>query len=157
MEQVQKKMNGDSRRRKSVMKVNTQSNSLSYSSENKIDKRKQLQDQKKNKSPTRSSKFLSMRKMRNFRLKSLDLDKSLAKGEPAVGSSTNKLRFFDVEVREYEVTVSDNPGVKSGVAIEVSIYRFTDVRYYYTIVLSRLNMHFLQMLFIIYHIAGLEL
>lgn len=142
MEQVQKKMNGDSRRRKSVMKVNTQSNSLSNSSENKIDKRKQLQDQKKNKSPTRSSKFLSMRKMRNFRVKNLDLDKSLAKGEPA--GSSNKLRFFDVEVREYEVTVSDNPGVKSGVAIEVSIYRFTDVRYYYIIVLSRLNMHFLQ-------------
>ena len=129
MEQVQKKMNGNSRR-KSVMKVNTQSNSLSNSSKNKIDKRKQLQDQKKNKTPTRSSKFLSMRKMRNFRLKNLDLDKSLAKVEPAVGSS-NKLRFFDVEVREYEVTVSDNPGVKSGVAIEVSIYRFTDIRYYY--------------------------
>ena len=145
MEQVQKKMNGDSRIRKSVMKVNTQSNSLSYSSKNKIDKRKQLQDQKKNKSPTRSSKFLSMRKMRNFRLKNLDLDKSLAKVEPAVGSS-NKLRFFDVEVREYEVAVSDNPGVKSGVAIEVSICRFTDIRYYYIIILSRLNMHFLQML-----------
>ena len=34
--------------------------------------------------------------------------------------SKSLLRFFDVEVREYEVTVSDNPGVKAGVAIEVS-------------------------------------
>ena len=31
----------------------------------------------------------------------------------------SSLRFADVEIREYEVTVSDNPGVKSGVALEL--------------------------------------
>ena len=35
------------------------------------------------------------------------------------GASSLSLRFADVEIREYEVTVSHNPGVKSGVALEL--------------------------------------
>ena len=99
------------RRRKSVMKVSTQTNSLNSSTDT-TNRRSQM---KKNMS-SRASKFLSTRKMMNFREHNLDLDRSSSKVKPERSSS---LRFFDVEVREYDVTVSDNPGVKSGVAIEL--------------------------------------
>ena len=99
------------RRRKSVMKVSTQTNSLNSSTDNHR-RRSQL----KKKMSSRASKFLSTRKMMNFREHNLDLDRSSSKVKPERSSS---LRFFDVEVREYDVTVSDNPGVKSGVAIEL--------------------------------------
>ena len=93
------------------MKVSTQTNSLNSSTDT-TNRRSQM---KKNMS-SRASKFLSTRKMMNFREHNLDLDRSSSKVKPERSSS---LRFFDVEVREYDVTVSDNPGVKSGVAIEL--------------------------------------
>ena len=33
-----------------------------------------------------------------------------------------KLRFFDVEIREYAVTASDNPTVRSGTGLEVRFF-----------------------------------
>lgn len=39
--------------------------------------------------------------------------------EPGRKSSKPAVRFFDVEVREYPVTASDNPCVRSGAALEV--------------------------------------
>ena len=49
---------------------------------------------------------------------------AVAEDAEIVPTNTNSagpssLRFADVEIREYEVTVSDNPGVKSGVALEL--------------------------------------
>ena len=44
-----------------------------------------------------------------------DISNSKA-GRQALG-----VRFFDVEVRKYEVTVSDHPCVSSGTAVEVSV------------------------------------
>ena len=115
MKKVQEAQNmggtNNRRRRKSVMKVSTQTNSLNSSTDT-TNRRSQM---KKNMS-SRASKFLSTRKMMNFREHNLDLDRSSSKVKPERSSS---LRFFDVEVREYDVTVSDNPGVKSGVAIEL--------------------------------------
>jgi len=104
--------NNNRRRRKSVMKVSTQRNSLNSSTDSSNRRRSQM----KKKMSSRASKFLSTRKMMNFREHNLDLDRSSSKVKPERSSS---LRFFDVEVREYDVTVSDNPGVKSGVAIEL--------------------------------------
>ena len=107
--------NNNRRRRKSVMKVSTQANSLISSTDTGSTNQRRRSQIKKNMS-SRASKFLSTRKMMNFREHNLDLDRSSSKVKPERSSS---LRFFDVEVREYDVTVSDNPGVKSGVAIEL--------------------------------------
>ena len=80
----------------------------------------------KKKKSTRSSRLLDVKFLKNFTTKhdlfDVDEDKSLSrvnKNKPR-DERSRKLRFFDVEVRKYEITVSDNPGVKAGVAIEVS-------------------------------------
>ena len=64
---------------------------------------------------SRKSILNSTHRQRAFRgMQSLNLD---ADGDEGAGDG---VRFFDVEVREYEVKASDNPGVRSGVALEVS-------------------------------------
>ena len=82
---------------------------------------------KKKKKSTRSSRLLDAKFLKNFTTKhdlfDVDEDVSLPrvnKNKPR-DERSKKLRFFDVEVRKYEITVSDNPGVKADVAIEVSL------------------------------------
>jgi len=79
------------------MKVSTQTNSLNSSDTSSSNHRRRSQMKKKMSS--RASKFLSTRKMMNFREHNLDLDRSSSKVKPERSSS---LRFFDVEVREYD-------------------------------------------------------
>ena len=62
-----------------------------------------------------SDMFASTRHQKSFRSQNLNLNDSNDKA-PVRSSS---LRFFDVEVREYKVTASDNPCVSSGVGLEV--------------------------------------
>lgn len=110
VEQVQK-MSGEKKRRKSSLKVSTQKESLSSCDRPKMKKNKKS-------TSTRSSMLMGTRLQKSFHTKTkLDLDKSLPQATP---ERPTTLRFFDVEVREYGVSVSDNPGVKSGVALELS-------------------------------------
>ena len=99
------------------MKVSTQIDSLSSSCE-------RVRPQMKKKKSTRSSRLLDTKFLKSFTTKhdlfDVDEDRSLPRNKPR-DERSKKLRFFDVEVRKYEITVSDNPGVKAGVAIEVSL------------------------------------
>ena len=108
MEQVQNMTRGR-KRRKSCMKVPTQRSSISSCERPNPKKKKHNQH-----SVTRSRLLSDLQK--SFRRKNLNLDESLPKVSPERPST---VRFFDVEVREYGVTVSDNPGVRAGVALEV--------------------------------------
>lgn len=101
------------KKRKSSMKYSTQKASL----KSHYDKSKK---KKKHSSGGRRGNLISNRYQKSFRKKAskkLDLDES---NPQFVSERPSILRFFDVEVREYEVTASDNPGVKAGVALEVS-------------------------------------
>lgn len=63
----------------------------------------------------RCSLLSSTHNQRGFRTRTgINLDESIVEGKSSAG-----VRFFDVEVREYEVIASDNPSVLSGVALEV--------------------------------------
>ena len=115
IEQIKKveETHNNKRRRHSVMKVSTQLDSLSSSCEH-------IRPQMKKKKSTRSSRLLDVKFLKNFTTKhdlfDVDEDKSLSrvnKSKPR-DERSRKLRFFDVEVRKYEITVSDNPGVKAG-------------------------------------------
>lgn len=108
VEQLQK-IGGGKRRRKSSLKVPTLKDSISSCNRPK---------QKQKKHDPRSSRLLSVHLQSAFRTKKLDLDQSNSK---ATTRRPNSVRFFDVEVREYGIAVSDNPGVKAGVALEVRV------------------------------------
>ena len=108
MQQVKHKTDG-AKRRHSCMKVPTQRASISRP----MKKDKQHHSHRGGLS---RSMLKSTRKQQIFRGKDFNFDESLPKAEPQKPTS---VRFFDVEVREYGVTASDNPGVKAGVALEV--------------------------------------
>mmetsp|Transcript_39309 Transcript_39309/g.82664 ORF Transcript_39309/g.82664 Transcript_39309/m.82664 type:complete len:322 (+) Transcript_39309:229-1194(+) len=116
MEKVQQ-MRGGTRIERGCMKGSRQRSSIAPS------ERPKLKKNKLNHVSTRLSHLLNARRQISFRRSNLDLDSS----NPMVYPEKNELRFFDVEVREYDVTVSDNPGVRAGVAIELSWnYHITD-------------------------------
>ena len=111
----------DKKRTKSCMKVSTQRDSLSERPKKKHNHHHTFQSGKSTDTTgNRRSGMLKARILKSFHHK-LDLDQDVSMGKANRNAeSKSLLRFFDVEVREYEVTVSDNPGVKAGVAIEVS-------------------------------------
>lgn len=78
----------------------------------------------------RDQLLTSTHQQKNFRASAgkLDVEEDIATEHGACRA----LRFFDVEVREYEVTASDNPGVRSGVAIEVSIHNTSSLKLFST-------------------------
>ncbi len=119
---------GRARQRHSVMKIRTLRSSLEGCSSSKRGGYKSrhnkpkfemilsffghLGDEDLNRT-SRKSILNSTHSQRAFRgMQGLNLDKD----DEEVGDG---VRFFDVEVREYEVKASDNPGVRSGVALEV--------------------------------------
>ncbi|KAL7545642.1 hypothetical protein ACHAWF_018327 [Thalassiosira exigua] len=101
-------LNGRGKRRKSCMAVPTQRDSLSRSTSSRS------AEQKEGHRTWRASRLLSTRTQKEFR-GGVDLDDD---GQIATSPHAS-LRFFDVEVREYAVVVSDNPGVRAGVALEL--------------------------------------
>ena len=79
-------------------------------------------DMKKHRQGSKRRSLFDTSRMKPFRGKNINFDESLKRGETQTNDNgrPTKIRFFDVEVREYEITASDNPGVKKGVALEVS-------------------------------------
>ena len=78
-------------------------------------------DNNNDKKTIRRSILASLRHQQKKHM-NIDDDSDVKISEHKSLRKNKNLRFFDVEIREYSVAVSDNPTVRSGAGMEVRIY-----------------------------------
>ena len=74
-----------------------------------------------NRTSRRSILVVSQHQQSFFGRINLDDDSDVKISKHKSSRKNKNLRFFDVEIREYSVAVSDNPTVRSGAGMEVRI------------------------------------